>query len=78
MVVKYEFSHNLSRSIQKRQNLCGRDRVFGLTLAVKRQNVIDSIATGYYRAGQSFRQNKKRIDKKVIGKTENDRQIGKK
>lgn len=52
--------------------------VFGLTFAVKRQNVIDSVVTGYYRTSQPYRQNKKGIDKEVIGKTENDRQIRKK
>lgn len=62
---------------KNRQKSCGKDKLCGLTLYVKRQNVIDSLQTGYYTSGQSFRQKKRRFDKKMIEKTENDRQIAK-
>lgn len=46
-----------------------------LTLRVKGQNVIDSVATGFDKASQSFRSKKIAFDKMILGKTENDRQI---
>lgn len=49
----------------------------GLTLYVKRQNAIDSYGTGYYKIGQLFRQEMWAFDKKMLEKTENDRQIAK-
>ncbi len=48
-----------------------------MTISVKRQNPIDFVQTGYYMAGQSFRQKRRRLDKKLIEKTENDRQVAK-
>lgn len=46
-----------------------------LTLRVRRQNLIDSVETGYDMDGQPFLQKNDVFDKKMIGKTENDRQI---
>ena len=40
--------------------------------------MIDSYWTGYYRIGQLFRQERGPFDKKMLEKTENDRQIAKK
>ena len=48
-----------------------------MTISVKRQNPIDFVQTGSYMAGQSFRQKRRRLDKKLIEKTENDRQVAK-
>lgn len=48
-----------------------------IDFACRRQNVIDCLGTRCYSVSQSFRQEKRRFDKKVIGKTENDRQIRK-
>ena len=63
---------------KKRQNLCGKDRLYGLTHTFKRQNAIVSFQTEYYISSQLFRQEMRRLDKKMIEKTENDRQIAKK
>lgn len=63
---------------RKRQKVRGRDKPCGLTQDDKRQNVIDSYWRGYYRIGQRFRQEMRPFDKKMLEKTENDRQIAKK
>ncbi len=49
-----------------------------MTHTFKRQNAIDSFQTEYYISSQLFRQEMRRLDKKMIEKTENDRQIAKK
>lgn len=46
-----------------------------MTLRVKGQNVIDSQETGCDKNGQLFLRKKGFLDKKMIEKTENDRQI---
>lgn len=46
-----------------------------MTLHVKGQNVIDSPKTGCDKNGQLFLLKKSLLDKKMIEKTENDRQI---
>ncbi len=63
---------------RKRQKVRGRDKPCGLTQDDKRQNVIDSYWRDYYRIGQRFRQEMRPFDKKMLEKTENDRQIAKK
>lgn len=44
----------------------------------KGQNAIDSFLTGSYKNGQKFRQEMRRLDKKLIEKTESDRLDAKK
>lgn len=46
-----------------------------MTLCVKGQNLIDSEKTGFDRKGQLFLVKGCVFDRKMIGKTENDRQI---
>lgn len=65
-------------SISQCQNTACADQQFaavGLTFRVKGQNMIDSEKTGYDKKGQPFLAKKGVFDKRMIGNTENDRQI---
>ncbi len=69
------FYGRLNKSMNKATCAKPKFAAVRLTLRVKGQNPIDSEKTGYDIDGQPFLQKKYVFDKKMIGKTENDRQI---